>query len=51
MTPYQPTEPTDADRLKLLDRIAERMPDLDLKRHSIEWTHPVRTGSRASVAS
>jgi hypothetical protein len=28
---------TDADRLELLDRLAQRMPDLDLKRHEVEW--------------
>jgi hypothetical protein len=29
---------SDADRLELLDRIAERIPELDLERQSIEWT-------------
>jgi hypothetical protein len=29
---------TDADRLLLLDRLAERMPDLDLAEQVIEWT-------------
>ncbi len=29
--------PADADRLELLDRIAERLPELDLKQRSIEW--------------
>jgi hypothetical protein len=28
----------DADRLGLLDRIAERVPELDLERQSIQWT-------------
>lgn len=28
----------DADRLKLVDRIAERIPELDLAQHSVEWT-------------
>jgi hypothetical protein len=28
----------DQDRLVLLDRIAERVPELDLDRQSIEWT-------------
>jgi hypothetical protein len=28
----------DSDRLALLDRLAERVPELDLKRHEIEWT-------------
>jgi hypothetical protein len=27
----------DADRLELLDRIAERIPELDLDRQSVEW--------------
>jgi len=31
------TDPTDADRLKLLDRIAERVPELDLAQHSVDW--------------
>jgi hypothetical protein len=29
---------SDADRLELLDRIAERIPELGLERQSIEWT-------------
>jgi hypothetical protein len=28
---------TDADRLELLDRIAKRIPDLDLDAQSVEW--------------
>jgi hypothetical protein len=28
----------DQDRLELLDRIAERVPELDLERQSVEWT-------------
>jgi hypothetical protein len=28
---------TDADRLELLDRIADRVPDLDLDQQSVEW--------------
>ncbi len=28
----------DADRLELLDRIADRMPDLDLDQQQVEWT-------------
>jgi hypothetical protein len=28
----------DADRLKLLDRIADRVPELDLEQQSVEWT-------------
>lgn len=30
-------DPRDADRLLLLDRIAERMPDLDLDQHEVAW--------------
>ncbi len=29
---------TDADRLRLLDRLAERLPGLDLDQHEIDWT-------------
>jgi hypothetical protein len=29
--------PTDTDRLALLDRLADRMPDLDLDQHEVEW--------------
>jgi hypothetical protein len=29
--------PTDADRLDLLDRLAERLPELDLEQHEVEW--------------
>ena len=28
----------DADRLELLDRIADRIPELDLAQQSVEWT-------------
>jgi hypothetical protein len=28
----------DADRLELLDRIADRVPELDLDRQSVEWS-------------
>jgi hypothetical protein len=28
----------DADRLELLDRIAHRVPELDLAQQSVEWT-------------
>jgi hypothetical protein len=31
-------DPIDADRLELLDRIAERVPDLNLEQHAVEWT-------------
>jgi hypothetical protein len=30
-------EDRDADRLKLLDRLADRVPELDLNRNEIEW--------------
>jgi hypothetical protein len=29
---------SDADRLELLDRIADRVPELDLDQNAIEWT-------------
>ncbi len=29
--------PDDVDRLELLDRLAERMPELDLEHRSLEW--------------
>jgi len=29
---------TDAERFALLDRIAERIPELDLKQRTVEWT-------------
>jgi hypothetical protein len=32
------TDESDADRLELLDRIAERVPELDLAQRSVEWT-------------
>jgi hypothetical protein len=28
----------DADRLLLLDRIADRVPEIDLSQHSVAWT-------------
>ena len=37
MTPAD-LNPAEADRLQLLDRIAERVPELDLAQHSVEWT-------------
>jgi hypothetical protein len=33
----EPMTDPDADRLKLLDRLAARMPELDLEQHLIEW--------------
>ena len=29
---------TDADRLELLDRVAARIPELDLEQQTVEWT-------------
>ncbi len=29
---------SDADRLELLDRLADRVPELDLDRNEVEWT-------------
>ncbi len=29
---------SDAERLELLDRLADRLPELDLDEHSISWT-------------
>jgi hypothetical protein len=29
---------TDNDRLELLDRIADRLPEIDLDREQVEWT-------------
>lgn len=37
----------DADRLKLLDRIGDRLLDLDLDQHEIEWTQMPDDGSEA----
>jgi hypothetical protein len=37
----------DAERLELLDRIAERLPEVDLEQHSIEWTEMPDDGSQA----
>ncbi|MGB6423789.1 MAG: hypothetical protein WBF18_00765 [Solirubrobacterales bacterium] len=37
----------DADRLELLDRLADRMPDLDLDQHEIEWKTLPTDGSEA----
>ena len=31
-------DPADADRLLLLDRLADRVPDLDLDAQRVEWT-------------
>ncbi|MGH2974643.1 MAG: hypothetical protein ACRDLL_07230 [Solirubrobacterales bacterium] len=40
-------DPIDAERLELLDRIAERLPEVDLEQHSIEWTEMPDDGSQA----
>ncbi len=37
MNPESNLDPTDADRFALLDRIAERIPELDLEQQSVEW--------------
>ncbi len=37
----------DAERLELLDRIDDRLPEIDLDRHSIEWTQMPDDGSQA----
>ena len=37
----------DQDRLDLLDPIAERVPELDLRQHSVEWTEMPDDGSHA----
>lgn len=37
----------DADRLALLDRIAERVPELDLSQHAVEWSTLPDDGSEA----
>ena len=37
----------DVDRLKLLDRIAERLPEVDLDAHEVEWTEMPDDGSQA----
>jgi hypothetical protein len=37
----------DTERLELLDRIEKRLPDLDLDRHSVEWTEMPDDGSQA----
>jgi hypothetical protein len=41
---------TDADRLELLDRIAARLPDLDLDQHEVEW-HELPDGAEALVVN
>jgi hypothetical protein len=40
----------DADRLQLLDRIAERVPELDLDQQSVEWT-TMEDGAEALVVN
>lgn len=41
----------DAERLELLDRIAERLPDLDLDRHPVDWTKMPDDGSQALLVA
>lgn len=38
MTPDQDLNPSDADRLAVLDRLDHRIPELDLAQHSTAWT-------------
>lgn len=38
MNPEASLEDRDADRLELLDRIEQRMPEVKLDEHLIEWT-------------
>ena len=37
----------DAERLELLDRIAERLPELDLGQHQVDWTEMPDDGAEA----
>jgi hypothetical protein len=37
----------DAERFELLDRIAERLPEVHLDQHSFEWTEMPDDGSQA----
>ena len=41
---------SDADRLELLDRIAERVPELDLDQNEVEWT-TMEDGAEALVVN
>ena len=43
-------EPADADRLLLLDRLAERVPDLDLADQRVEW-RTLPDGSQALLVN
>jgi hypothetical protein len=38
-------DPIDVERFELLDRIKNRLPDVDLEQHSIEWTEMPDDGS------
>jgi hypothetical protein len=40
---------TDGERLELLDRIAARMPDIDLDKYEVAWTKMPDDGSEALV--
>jgi hypothetical protein len=42
--------PTDADRLTLLDRLAERLPDVDLEQQDVEW-HTLPHGHEALLVN
>ncbi len=37
MNPRSDLDPQDTDRLALLDRLADRVPELDLEQHEVEW--------------
>jgi hypothetical protein len=37
----------DVDRLKLLDRLADRVPELDLNQHDVTWTDALPTATGA----
>ena len=41
--------PIDADRLKLLDRLADRVPELDLAEHEVEWMTLYSKSGRTGV--
>jgi hypothetical protein len=41
----------DAERFELLDRIAERLPEVDLEQHSIEWSEMPDDGSQALLVA
>ncbi len=52
MTANQDHEDRDCDRLLLLDRLAERLPDLDLDRQEVDWmTLPEPDGAEALLVN